>query len=213
MRWCRMARWLLTILTGGGGVAADGRHANNAEGYAEQRPIEWPSTAAWTILSSPFFPFLRSSARGGSIEGSRTRSNFRFEDAYEEDARDIPVSTCHAYVRAAAESRRRATRAGWNWKGASSRGSKFGVNWGRGKKRGSESGGGTVSGRWQFYGNADICITRAPTRYRRVCKPAFLHLMYTFHVAANCTGRRKDSRASARRYYVTCRSIMIPPLR
>lgn len=102
-----MVRWLLTILTGGGGVAADGRHANNAEGYAEQRPIEWPSTAAWTILSSPFFPFLRSSARGGSIEGSRTRSNFRFEDAYEEDARDIPVSTCHAYVRAAAESRRR----------------------------------------------------------------------------------------------------------
>lgn len=104
-------------------------------------------------------------------------------------------------------------KTGWNWKGASSRGRKFGVNWGRGKKRGSESGGGTVSGRWQFYGNADICITRAPTRYRRVCKPAFLHLMYTFHVAANCTGRRKDSRASARRYYVTCRSIMIPPLR
>lgn len=161
-------------------------------------------------LSFPFFDPPLEEDRSKEVAPDRISVS---EDAYEEDARDIPVSTCHAYVRAAAESRRWATRAGWNWKGASSRGSKFGVNWGRGKKRGSESGGGTVSGRWQFYGNADICITRAPTRYRRVCKPAFLHLMYTFHVAANCTGRRKDSRASARRYYVTCRSIMIPPLR
>lgn len=118
----------------------------------------------------------------------------------------------HTYVPRRSREDGRRERVGIG-KGQVRRGSKFGVNWGRGKKRGSESGGGTVSGRWQFYGNADICITRAPTRYRRVCKPAFLHLMYTFHVAANCTGRRKDSRASARRYYVTCRSIMIPPLR
>lgn len=88
-----------------------------------------------------------------------------------------------------------------------------GIDW-----KGSKSGGGTASlailwKRVAREGGADICITRAPTRYRRVFKPAFPRLMYTFHVAANCTGRRKDSRASARRYYVTCRSIMIPPLR
>lgn len=45
-----------------------------------------------------------------------------------------------------------------------------------------------------------------------VAAAASPHLMYTFHVAANCGGHRKDSRESARRYYVTCRSIMIPPV-
>ena len=66
-----MARWLLTILTGGGGVAADGRHANNAEGYAEQRPIEWPSTAAWTILSFPFFEPLLEEDRSKEVAPDR----------------------------------------------------------------------------------------------------------------------------------------------
>lgn len=172
------------------------------------------------LLRSPPLPFLRFFARRKS--NSRIRSNFRFERVDGDGGRGrmhaiFPfIRATHTYTQRIAG----IASGSWNLKGRTRRANKFGVN-----SRFEKSGGIERRRKWwrQFYGNAcgeggegsaDICITRAPTRYRRVCKPAFLHLMYTFHVAANCTGRRrKDSGASARRYYVTCRSIMIPPSR
>lgn len=201
-----MARWLLTIL--------EGRHANDVKG---RRRTNRSSDRASSFSSSPFPSILRSKEvqQSHPIEFPfRTRRRRRRRGRMH--AIFPFIRATHTYTQRIAG----IASGSWNLKGRTRRANKFGVN-----SRFEKSGGIERRRKWwrQFYGNAcgeggegsaDICITRAPTRYRRVCKPAFLHLMYTFHVAANCTGRRrKDSGASARRYYVTCRSIMIPPSR
>lgn len=128
-----MARWLLTILT----EELEDTRMTLREGTLTTDRV---TDATWSLIL--FFPFLRFFA---SIEGSRIRSNLRIRT--EEDARDIPVYTCHAYVCAA---NREDGRVGINLAFNS-----------RSGRENREVRGGVGSG-WQFYGNA--CEGRGEAR-------------------------------------------------
>lgn len=118
-----MARWLLTILTGGGEESRmeDTRMTLRKEEGEVRRATTDRVTD--TQCSSFFFsfPFPSNRAKNRPESNAGIRSNFRFRGRVDgEDARDIPFHTCHAYKEGRREEFERRAR------------NKFGVNRRRG---------------------------------------------------------------------------------
>lgn len=191
-----MARWLLTILTE---ELEDTRMTLREGTLTTDRVTDATSSLILFFFFFFLFPFLRFLA---SIEGSPAVASDRISSLRtEEDSRTRYSRLYVPRIRMRENGRVLEFRR----EGEERRG-KVGINLALIREREERDRGAKMEDR--VVGNfmetrgkgrgADICITRVHLHDTGLYASRLSRrLTYTFHVAANCTGRRKDSRASA----------------